>query len=82
MARIKGQRWLIDGTMLAVYDDSACPICGRYDKVTSTAEYQQNSMLELVPIKHWDICECKRCNKRYVSYIEFGSEQEVEQAKE
>lgn len=82
MARINGQRWLIEGKLLAVYDDSACPICGRYDKVTSSAEYQQNSMLPEVSIKHWDICHCTRCDKRYVSYIEFESEAALTASKE
>lgn len=82
MARIKGQRWLIDGKLLNVYDDSLCPICGHYDKVTSTAEYQQNSLIPEVDIKHWDVCHCTRCDKHYVAYMEFANEGEMERAKE
>lgn len=81
MARVKGQRWLVNGQLLNVYDDSACPICGHYDKVTSTAEYQQNSMIPEVKIRHWDVCECARCNKRYVSYMEFDTPEDVEKSK-
>jgi hypothetical protein len=71
MARVTGQRWVVNGKVLRVYDDSCCPICGHFDKVSSSAEYQQASFLPDVPTRHWDVCECSRCSSMFVSYIEF-----------
>lgn len=74
MARVTGERWVIDGNTMRVYDEAECPICQDIKEVRMLAEFHQASLIPgMVADVTWSLLHCVRCDRKYMYRTQWNT---------